>query len=120
MKKIYYTPEKVEVKLGDFVTINNVIIEVTDILIKNNPSIFEVKDKVIEYLKLVKTICVSIPLELGNIYKVIDIYKLRFTLEVPNKDNISVPLKGNCWEFKPTTKNEYLLQEAKNKIHLIF
>jgi hypothetical protein len=118
MSKIYYYQQ--EVKIGDKVVINGVALKVTEQLIEDNPDLFKVAEEqeMPEYVECIKD-AGSIPkiVKKGKIvratYKSGDAFPYRF--ETVAGENGYGNSKVFFEHFKPSTKEDYLLQEAKRR-----
>jgi len=119
-KKIYYMTQPVEI--GDKVIVNGVTLKVTEQLIEDNPDLFKVEEEqeaqiVPEYVECIKEIDGIYGAELGEILKSwYDPNKaLCYRFASKNGENGYGNFQSFYRYFKPSTKEAWLLQEAKRR-----
>jgi len=113
-KKIYFI-DKMEVAIGDKVEIGDLTVTLTQEIIDDNPDLFEVKEGLSDTM-YVKCVCnkgfTDRGFDVGDVIEVKDINDVGM-LFVSDKYRYS--MNGTLWKFEPSTKKEYLLQEAKKR-----
>jgi hypothetical protein len=112
MNKIYYYQQ--EVKIGDKVVINGVALKVTEQLIEDNPDLFKVAEEqeILEYVECTKLVRGNTWPAIGEILPVTK-PDCNGQQAIHNVCMVGSILYKNC--FKPSTKEAWLLQEAKRR-----
>jgi hypothetical protein len=117
--KIIYLEEK-EVKMGDKVSLNGAVVTVTQQLIDDLPNLFKVQDEqeiMPEYVECIKEIDEIRGAELGEILKSWYDPNKSFCYRFASKhgENGYDNFESFYRHFKPSTKEAWLLQEAKRR-----
>ena len=111
-KKIYYMTQPVEI--GDKVIVNGVTLKVTEQLIEDNPDLFKVAEEqeILEYVECTKLVRGNTWPAIGEILPVTK-PDCNGQQAIHNVCMVGSILYKNC--FKPSTKEAWLLQEAKRR-----
>lgn len=118
MNKIIYLKTATEVAMGSTIDLSGIKLKITEDLVKDNPDLFEVVEEIPEYIKYIKDggNCANHKYYTGSKARTNTIYKVDsiFTDELSKSYVCTSPSKV-CLRIhycEPSTKEEYLLQEA--------